>query len=368
MINNIHNKNGCMHDDDDVDAFIILSSSSITLPIPCSTHTTTMMDDDNNDNNGRIIMDKFKYPFQHDESCDPTRRVRRPDVRDDIPSIYSRNLQPGDEKSDFISGFRQSSMVTIDICPALRDNYMYLISDPTTKVAAVVDPVEPQKLISKAAERGVDIKYILTTHSHWDHAGGNNKMTTLVPSVEEVYGGVGDGVEGCTKEVNHGDEILVGSIKVTVLFTPCHTPGHVSYFIDQQENVKQPAVFPGDTLFVGGCGNFNSGTPDQMYHAMCKVLAKLPPSTLVYCGHEYTKRNLSFAAYAEPSNQRVREKLAWCDTVKCTIPSTIASELETNPFIRVHEKTIQDFTNETDPIKGIFKVRKLKDSWGKTHL
>eukprot|EP00943_MAST-04B_sp_MAST-4B-sp1_P006107 g6107.t1 len=258
-------------------------------------------------------------------------------------------------------------MVTIDICPALNDNYMYLISDSATKTAAVVDPVEPQKLIQKAAERKVEIKYILTTHSHWDHAGGNKKMKEMLPSIVEIYGGKGDGVEACTKEVDHGDIISIGNIKVTVLFTPCHTPGHVSYFIDQQKFVKQPAVFPGDTLFVGGCGNFNSGTPEQMYHAMCKVLAKLPATTLIYCGHEYTKRNLSFAAYAEPNNKKILEKLAWCDTVKCTVPSTISSELETNPFIRVHEKTIQAFTKETDPIKAIFAVRKMKDDWGKTH-
>ena len=80
-------------------------------------------------------------------------------------------------------------MVTIDICPALDDNYMYLISDPVTKVAAVVDPVEPQKVLDKAKERGVEIQYVLTTHSHWDHAGGNEKIKKLCPSILHIYGG-----------------------------------------------------------------------------------------------------------------------------------------------------------------------------------
>ena len=258
-------------------------------------------------------------------------------------------------------------MVTIDICPALDDNYMYLISDPVTKVAAVVDPVEPQKVLDKAKERGVQIQYVLTTHSHWDHAGGNEKIQKLCPSILHIYGGIGDGVKACTKEVGHGEILLVGKIKVTVLFTPCHTQGHVSYYFEKQNNLETPVVFTGDTLFVGGCGNFNSGTPEQMYHAMYKVLGQLPPSTLVYCGHEYTKRNLSFASHAEPDNKKIQQKLAWCDTVTCTIPSTIAAELETNPFLRVHEKTIQQYTGETDPIKAIFAVRSMKDSWGKSN-
>jgi hydroxyacylglutathione hydrolase len=259
------------------------------------------------------------------------------------------------------------NMVTIDIVPALRDNYMYLISDPVTKIAAVVDPVEPEQLIAKAAERGVEIQSVLTTHSHWDHAGGNNKIKGLVSTLTEIYGGVGDGVEACSKEVDHGDVITVGNIKVTVLATPCHTQGHISFFIDQQENVEQPAVFSGDTMFVGGCGNFNSGTPEQMYHSMCKVLGKLPPKTLVYCGHEYTKRNLAFAAYAEPGNLKIFNKIEWCNKVQCTVPSTIESELETNPFVRVHVPTIQQFTKETNPVQCLFRVRKMKDEWGKTH-
>ena len=266
-----------------------------------------------------------------------------------------------------MSAVSRSGDILVDIVPALNDNYMYLISDVANKVGAVVDPVEPEKIIEQAKLRGVVVSAILTTHNHWDHAGGNNKMLDLCKTCTVVYGGVGDGVEACTNEVQQGDLIQVGSANVQVLSTPCHTPGHVSYFIDGASGLEKPVVFTGDTMFIGGGGNFNSGTPDQMYHAMCKVLAKLPPETLVYCGHEYTKRNLQFASYAEPNNLKIREKLEWAGQTACTVPSTIQSEWETNPFVRVHEEIIQIFTGETDPVAVMKAVRKMKDEWGKTH-
>lgn len=158
---------------------------------------------------------------------------------------------------------------------------------------------------------------------HWDHAGGNEKFASLQPGVE-VVGGKGDSVPCATSEVGHGDTVAVGSLRVrslriphpwarprphprsvwrasgggirlrpltlapawqvNVLYTPCHTPGHVCYHVDGDP----PLVFTGDTMFVAGCGNFNSGTPAMMHHAMVEVLGKLPPATRVYCGHEYT--------------------------------------------------------------------------------
>jgi len=155
------------------------------------------------------------------------------------------------------------SVVTV---PLLNDNYGYLIVCPKEKVCAVVDPVEPKKILAAAKKEGVDITHILTTHSHWDHAGGNKD---LIKSLKDqgksviVVGGAKDGIPGVTKEVKEGDEFKIGtSVEVKVLDTPCHTQGHVCFYCtkaDAKEKSEGGAVFTGDTMFVGGCGNFNSG-------------------------------------------------------------------------------------------------------------
>jgi len=116
--------------------------------------------------------------------------------------------------------------LVVIVVPALSDNFMYLIANDQTKVAAVVDPVEPAKLIEVAKRENFEIKKVLTTHNHWDHAGGNNQIAQLIPGIE-IIGGVNDRAEGVTKEVDEGDKIDVGGLSVDVISTPCHTPGQV---------------------------------------------------------------------------------------------------------------------------------------------
>ncbi len=155
---------------------------------------------------------------------------------------------------------------------------MYLVIDAASGKAGVVDPVDPKAVMEAATKEGVQITAILTTHSHWDHAGGNEQLVKLCPTITDVYGGVGDGVPAVTQEVNDGSVITLGETKIQVLFTPCHTAGHVCYY-------SSGHVFTGDTLFVSGCGNFNKGSPEQMADAFDKLLA-LPNETLVWVGHE----------------------------------------------------------------------------------
>ena len=122
---------------------------------------------------------------------------------------------------------------------------------------------------------------------------------------------------------------------------PCHTPGHVLYHC-------QDALFTGDTLFIAGCGNLNAGTPAQMHNALNEQIAVLPPATRVFVGHEYTANNLKFAATVEPSNEAIQRKLEWAlekaTSKSPTVPSTVKEELETNPFMRVHLPSLQDYT------------------------
>ncbi|KAM5556915.1 hypothetical protein ABKV19_024349 [Rosa sericea] len=129
----------------------------------------------------------------------------------------------------------------------LDDNYSYLIIDESTKEAAVVDPVEPEKVLKAAQEHGAQVKLVLTTHHHWDHAGGNEKIKQLVPGIK-VYGGSVDNVKGCTDKVDNGDKISLGAdTQILSLHTPCHTKGHISYYVTSKEG-EEPAVFTGDTL------------------------------------------------------------------------------------------------------------------------
>ncbi|XP_061701223.1 hydroxyacylglutathione hydrolase, mitochondrial isoform X5 [Syngnathoides biaculeatus] len=253
----------------------------------------------------------------------------------------------------------------VEVLPALSDNYMYLLIDTDTKEAAIVDPVEPVKVVEAVRKHGVKLTTVLTTHHHWDHAGGNEKMVKLMPGLK-VYGG-DDRVDAITKKVSHSNSLKVGSLHVKCLFTPCHTTGHICYYVTKGDGPEPPAVFTGDTLFVAGCGKFFEGTAEQMYKALIEILGRLPAETRVYCGHEYTVSNLKFARHVEPDNQVVQKKLTWakeqCSNGDPTIPSTLAEEFTFNPFMRVKEKSVQDHVKRTDPVEAMRSLRKEKDSF-----
>jgi hydroxyacylglutathione hydrolase len=273
--------------------------------------------------------------------------------------------------SNFDHSLSSETMAVVTI-PALSDNNMYLIVCKKTGVAAVVDPVEPAKVIAAAKTAGASLQVVLTTHNHWDHAGGNEALASEVPGLI-IYGGKGDRAAGVTKEVTEGDVLSIGALQVKVMDTKCHTPGHVSYLIDPADNVSPLSVFTGDTLFVSGCGNFNSGSPAQMASAFIKFGA-LPASTLVWVGHEYTTKNLEYALSLEPENKRIKEKYAWAkkqrssSPPKPTVPSTIAEEAECNPFMRVSGAPVPSVmakTGSTNPADAILWVRKDKDAFGR---
>ncbi|KAF3433244.1 hypothetical protein FNV43_RR24346 [Rhamnella rubrinervis] len=250
--------------------------------------------------------------------------------------------------------------------PCLGDNYAYLIIDETTKEAAVVDPVEPQKIVNTAKQHDVLLKLVLTTHHHWDHAGGNEKLKQLVPGIK-VYGGSIDNVKGCTDKVENGDKISLGAnVNILSLHTPCHTKGHISYYVTSKEG-EDPAVFTGDTLFVAGCGKFFEGTAEQMHESLCVTLGSLPKPTRVYCGHEYTVKNLQFALTVEPNNVKIQQKLSWANQQRQaglpTIPSTIEEEWGTNPFMRADLPELQEKVGQNSAVEALGEIRRMKDSW-----
>ncbi|XP_008551511.1 hydroxyacylglutathione hydrolase, mitochondrial [Microplitis demolitor] len=267
-------------------------------------------------------------------------------------------------KMHSVSTLIQGQNMSIKILPALDDNFMYLIIDEKTKEAAIVDPVNPTLVSSAVEEHKVKLNKILTTHHHWDHAGGNVEMCKKFPNIK-VFGG-DDRVDELTNKVSHDELINIGNLKIKCLSTPCHTSGHICYYLSGIDN-DSPAVFTGDTLFIGGCGRFFEGTPEQMYTALIKILGSLPDETKVYCGHEYTCKNLLFGMKVEPSNEDIKKQLEWANNQrkerKPTVPSTIGDEKKFNPFMRVHESSVKDFTGTNDHISTMAKLRQEKDNF-----
>jgi len=218
--------------------------------------------------------------------------------------------------------------------PQLSDNYAYLVIDPASRQAGVVDCAEAPAVLDEAARRGLNLVAVLATHHHFDHVGGNTALLAAVPGLR-VYGSTEDGprIPGLTHPVRDEDGVEVGGLRGRVIMIPAHTSGHVAYHFPADK-----VVFTGDTLFAGGCGRLFEGDAAQMMGSLGR-LAALPDDTRVYCGHEYTEKNLRFAAQLEPGNQRLAEKLASVERLrqqgKPTVPSTIAEEKNTNPFLRV---------------------------------
>jgi len=253
--------------------------------------------------------------------------------------------------------------------PVLSDNYSYLIIDEANNVAGVVDPAEPAKVI-KALEEfpKLTLTHLLTTHHHTDHSGGNVEMKKLFPDLE-VIGSDFDRlrIPAITKGVNDNDTFTIGDIHISVLFAPCHTRGHMLYLAKHEKDTNSKlALFTGDTIFVAGCGRFFEGDAIQMLTNMDRIAA-LPKDTEIYCGHEYTVKNLQFAKTIEPQNTAILKKLEWATDQRTnnlsTIPSTVAQELATNPFMRTREPAVQSVVGDSDAVKVMAELRNRKDKF-----
>jgi hydroxyacylglutathione hydrolase len=253
--------------------------------------------------------------------------------------------------------------------PQLADNYAYLLIDTTTREAAVVDCAEAAPVLDEVRAHAVRLRAVLATHHHFDHVGGNEALLTAVPDLH-VYGSADDAprIPGITDRVRDGDTVQFGSVRGRVIMIPAHTSGHVAYHFPDDG-----AVFTGDTLFAGGCGRLFEGDAAQMMASLGR-LAGLPDQTRVYCGHEYTEKNLRFAAMLEPGNTALREKLAAVERLRRddrpTVPSTIAEEKATNPFLRVDSPELAASVRQRVPnlppqdrVALFAAVRTLKDHY-----
>jgi hydroxyacylglutathione hydrolase len=262
---------------------------------------------------------------------------------------------------------RKENTLRVVPVPVLQDNYSYLIIPEDEGIAAVVDCVEVEPVLAAAADLGVEVTAILSTHHHWDHVGGNEEIASR--QNVRVYGNADDAerIPALTDGVREGDRLALGSLTAEILLIPAHTSGHIAYFFRDQKS-----VFTGDTLFVAGCGRLFEGDARQMMASLAKLDA-LAADTRVYCGHEYTVKNLEFAAGLEPKHKAIQDKLIWSRARRRegmpTVPSTLASERETNPFLRVGSSELRDTVQDRCPgtsedDASIFAaVRRLKDDF-----
>lgn len=225
---------------------------------------------------------------------------------------------------------------TIRPIPALTDNYIWMINRPDEPYAVIVDPGDAQPVLKALDHYQLRLCAILITHHHYDHCAGIGKL--LEHFTVPVFGPAKESVKGVTHSLKGNDKIECPHINLAfhILDIPGHTKGHIAYY-------AQNMVFSGDTLFTGGCGRLFEGTDEQLCNSL-QSLANLPDDTFVYCGHEYTEGNLQFASLVEPNNQNLKQRLKNVEELRAknlpTVPATLASEKQTNPFFRYENPEI----------------------------
>ena len=251
----------------------------------------------------------------------------------------------------------------IEIIPCLNDNYSYLIHDEISNTVAIVDPSEfipCDTIISKNYKK---LDFILNTHHHYDHVGGNEKLKNKYNSKVLGFENDKNRIPQIDTVLKDNQEFKIGTLNFTTIFIPGHTRGHVAFYFK-----KERVVFSGDTLFSLGCGRVFEGTYEQMFKSLNK-LKNLPSETKVYCGHEYTFKNLEFCLKFNPNNDFLKKKKNDIElslkNKKPTIPSTIADEIKANIFFRVNDPDVKKAINlENSPDIEIFtKLRDLKDNF-----
>ncbi|OAF68574.1 hypothetical protein A3Q56_03651 [Intoshia linei] len=254
-------------------------------------------------------------------------------------------------------------MFNIKILKAFEDNYMYVVYDSIKKLAIAVDPADSNIMSSFINENKLNLKAILTTHHHSDHAGGNEQMNLKYPEAK-IYGG-DTRIPKMTDIIGkHCQEIECIGLKFICLKTPCHTKGHICYYTD---NLPTPIVFTGDTLFSMGCGRFFEGDAEQMETSLNKIIAKLDPKTKVYFGHEYTAKNLNFVCSIEQNNGELKKYKEIVDNTlskgEYSSPSNLKDELSYNPFMRTSESNLQNILRTDNPISTMKVLRKMKNEF-----
>jgi len=245
----------------------------------------------------------------------------------------------------------------------LTDNYAYIIIDNNSKTIGVVDPSEAEPIAFFLKKKNLKLNYILNTHHHFDHIGGNNKLKKMYNA--KVVGFFGDKhrIPGIDITLKDGERWNFSNTTIKILHIPGHTLGHICFFFE-----KEKIAFTGDTLFSLGCGRIFEGYHKQMLNSLNKI-KELPKETMIYCGHEYTYKNAEFCMKYDKDNINLKKKFEKIKKLRLknlpTIPSVLDDELKSNIFLRCNQNDLKikiNMKNEED-FKVFKKVRDLKDSY-----
>jgi len=251
----------------------------------------------------------------------------------------------------------------IEIIKCLQDNYSYLIINEKTKSACVVDPSEAEPIIDYVEKNNINLKFILNTHHHFDHVGGNKNLKKKYNS--KVVGFAGD-----KERIPEIDIILKDKeiwkeekFEAKIFHIPGHTSGHICFNF-----FTEKLLFTGDTLFSLGCGRIFEGTYEQMFNSL-NLIKTFPKETKIFCGHEYTLKNSEFCLMYDKDNKKLKQKIIYnkkrIEEGFPTIPTTLQDELDMNIFLRSDRKDIQSSLNliNSNPLKTFSKLRDLKDNF-----
>ena len=250
-------------------------------------------------------------------------------------------------------------------------NFNYLIACPETGETLAIDPLDHEKCLSKAKDKGWEITQVLNTHEHGDHTGGNKAVIAATGAKLLAHANAKHSIPGIDRGLGAGDVIRVGNmVELESLDTPGHTMSHVCLL----SHTDQPAIFCGDTLFNAGAGNCHSGGhPAELYQTFSGQLARLADDTLVYPGHDYIANNLEFTLDREPDNAAAKKLLGSVADQNPENPliTTLALEKKVNTFFRLHNPSViarlrenfSDLPRELDAKTVFLKLRELRNDW-----
>ena len=252
-------------------------------------------------------------------------------------------------------------MLQIHQFPCLSDNYGFLVHDPASGETTCIDTPDADAYLREAAAQGWRITQIWNTHWHPDHAGGNEAIKAATGCTVTAPAGDAAKIAGVDRTVGQGDTVSLGAFTGDVIDVGGHTMGHIAYHLPEAD-----VAFVGDSVFALGCGRMFEGTAPQFWSSLSRIKA-LPPQTSLYCAHEYTASNARFALHADPDNAAleayVGEVNARRERGEWTVPTTLAKELATNPFLRADDPAIQARWGGSEPSETFAALRAAKDSF-----
>ncbi|KAL2332227.1 hypothetical protein Fmac_019808 [Flemingia macrophylla] len=266
--------------------------------------------------------------------------------------------------AQFCSVVNMSPTLQIELVPCLKDNYAYLLHDVDTGTVGVVDPSEAVPVIDALSRKNRNLTYILNTHHHTDHTGGNVELKARYGAKVIGSGTDKERIPGIDIHLNDGDKWMFAGHEVRIMDTPGHTRGHISFYFP-----GSGAIFTGDTLFSLSCGKLFEGSPQEMLSSLKKIMS-LPDDTNIYCGHEYTLSNSKFALSIEPENVELQSYVSHVTYLRSkglpTIPTTLKMEKACNPFLRTSSAAIRQSLNiaaTANDSEALGVIRRAKDNF-----